>query len=262
MHGHIEDLIDKNVDFIFYPSSSYNLEEEHTDNHFNCPIVAYYGELLKKNNKRLNEDNFKDPFIDLNNINKTAKTLFNMLKKYNIKLSKIKNSIKDGLNSLNTYHQDVINEGNKIIEQARKDNKEIIVLAGRPYHIDKEINHGVDRLINSLDMAVISEDCIAFQEHNKMKLNILNQWTYHSRLYKAAEYVSTQKDMELVHLISFGCGIDAITSDEIRAILENNDKFYTMIKIDEISNLGAIRIRLRSLKAAIEEKEQKNESKK
>ena len=126
----------------------------------------------------------------------------------------------------------------------------IIVLAGRPYHIDPEINHGIHKLITSLGMAVITEDSICKRSETPV-LHVLNQWTYHSRLYRAAEYVTTQPDMQLVQLVSFGCGIDAVTTDEVRSILESRDKFYTQLKIDEISNLGAVKIRLRSLEAAI-----------
>ncbi|MFA6667334.1 MAG: acyl-CoA dehydratase activase-related protein [Bacilli bacterium] len=259
MHGHVEDLLDKNVDFIFYPSASYNIDEGNTDNHFNCPVVAYYGELLKKNNLRLNDDNFMDPFIDLNNLRKSSKTLKKTFKKYNLKESEIYNALKDGMEELNNYHKNIVCEATKIISEARAAKKPIIVLAGRPYHLDPEINHNINKLITSLGMAVISEDALAFYKNEKVKVNVLNQWTYHARLYKAANYVCENKDMELVQLISFGCGIDAVTSDEVRSILEKHDKFYTMIKIDEISNLGATRIRLRSLKAAIEEKASKHE---
>jgi len=259
MHGHVEDLLDKNVDFIFYPSASYNIDEGNTDNHFNCPVVAYYGELLKKNNIRLDDDNFMDPFIDLNNLRKSSKTLKKTFKKYNLKESEIYNALKDGMEELNNYHKNIVCEATKIISEARAAKKPIIVLAGRPYHLDPEINHNINKLITSLGMAVISEDALAFYKNEKVKVNVLNQWTYHARLYKAANYVCENKDMELVQLISFGCGIDAVTSDEVRSILEKHDKFYTMIKIDEISNLGATRIRLRSLKAAIEEKASKHE---
>lgn len=255
-HGHIQSLLEKNVDFIFYPSSSYNIDEKSGDNHFNCPVVAYYGELLKKNNSLLNGTNFYDPFIDLNNFRKTGKTLTKFLKKYGLSYLKVEEALKFGKQNYLKFRQDVFLKGDEIVSQARKLNKEIIVLAGRPYHIDKEINHGIDQLINSLDMAVVSEDYIASKVNGYIKTDVLNQWTYHARLYKASEYVSKIKDMQLVQLVSFGCGLDAVTSDEVRAILERNDKFYTQLKIDEISNLGATRIRLRSLKAAIEEKKE------
>lgn len=261
MHGHIESLLEKKVDFIFYPSSSYNIDEGNTDNHFNCPVVAYYGELLKKNNAALNATNFFDPFIDLNEINKSTKTLYSVLKKYGVKKKDVKSALISGLKKYHHYKDEVFKESQNIVKQARKENKPIIVLAGRPYHLDEEINHGIDKLLNSLDMAVISEDCAARMVSEKVPTHVLNQWTYHARLYEAARYVCTQKDMQLVQLVSFGCGLDAITSDEVRSILENHDKFYTQLKIDEISNLGATRIRLRSLKVAIEEKEDERKKK-
>ena len=145
---------------------------------------------------------------------------------------------------------DVRNYGRKAIQYAEKHGHTVIVLAGRPYHIDPEINHGIDQLINSLGLVVVSEDCVSYLEE-KRKVNVLNQWTYHSRLYAAARYVTRHKNMQLVQLVSFGCGLDAITTDEVRDILEGAHKLYTQIKIDEISNLGAARIRLRSLIAAI-----------
>ncbi len=139
------------------------------------------------------------------------------------------------------------------MEYARANGKRIIILAGRPYHIDPEISHMIDKLITSLDFVVVSEDSL-LPEQGRGKLNVLNQWTYHSRLYNAARYAALHEDTELVQLVSFGCGIDAITTDEVRAILEKSGKIYTQIKIDEIDNLGAVKIRLRSLKAAIEER--------
>ena len=142
--------------------------------------------------------------------------------------------------------------GQKIIDKARAEKNRIILLAGRPYHADPEINHGIDKLITSFDVDIVSEDVVSVNE-KKRTTGVLNQWTYHSRMYAAAEYVSRQKDMNLVQLVSFGCGVDAITTDEVRAILERHNKIYTQIKIDEITNLGAVKIRLRSLLAALDE---------
>ena len=153
--------------------------------------------------------------------------------------------------ALDSFHRDIAAKAEEIIRQAREEGRNIIVLAGRPYHIDKEINHGIHKLITSLGMAVVTEDSVAHLAHTP-HLGVLNQWTYHSRLYRAAQYVTTQPDMQLIQLVSFGCGIDAVTADEVRAILENKGKLYTQLKIDEINNLGAARIRLRSLVAAME----------
>ena len=142
-------------------------------------------------------------------------------------------------------------QGEVIIEKAREKKLPIIVLSGRPYHLDPEINHGINKLITSLGAAVVSEDSVSFHEH-RFRTGVLNQWTYHARLYAAAKYIADQPDMNLVQLVSFGCGVDAITTDEVREILEDEHKIYTQIKIDEITNLGAVKIRLRSLFAALE----------
>ncbi len=249
-HGHIENLLDKKVDFIFYPCMSYNIDEGGSDNHFNCPVVAYYPELLLANNPRLNNDNFVHPYINLNIRKNVIKVLGQALKKYNIK-GRIPAAVDAAYEALERYQNDIASKAREIIEQARAEKRNIIVLAGRPYHVDKEINHGIHKLITSLGMAVVTEDSVAHLARTP-KLGVLNQWTYHSRLYRAAQYVTTQPDMQLIQLVSFGCGIDAVTSDEVRAILENSGKLYTQLKIDEINNLGAARIRLRSLVAAID----------
>lgn len=251
-HGHVENLLDKGVDFIFYPCMSYNLDEGGSDNHFNCPVVAYYPELLLANNPRLNNDNFIHPYMDLNIRKNVEKVLAKVLKKYNIK-GRIPAAVDAAYEALERYHINVAAKAREIIEQARRENRKIIVLAGRPYHIDKEINHGIHKLITSLGMAVVTEDSVAMLAKTP-KLGVLNQWTYHSRLYRAAKYVTTQPDMQLIQLVSFGCGIDAVTGDEVRNILESGGKLYTQLKIDEINNLGAARIRLRSLVAAMEQK--------
>ncbi|MCM1060358.1 MAG: acyl-CoA dehydratase activase-related protein, partial [Eubacterium sp.] len=251
-HGHIENLLDKGADFIFYPCMSYNLDEGDSDNHFNCPVVAYYPELLLANNPRLNNDNFIHPYMDLNIRKNVEKVLAKVLKKYNIK-GRIPAAVDAAYEALERYHINVAAKAREIIEQARRENRKIIVLAGRPYHIDKEINHGIHKLITSLGMAVVTEDSVAMLAKTP-KLGVLNQWTYHSRLYRAAKYVTTQPDMQLIQLVSFGCGIDAVTGDEVRNILESGGKLYTQLKIDEINNLGAARIRLRSLVAAMEQK--------
>lgn len=251
-HGHIENLLDKGADFIFYPCMSYNLDEGGSDNHFNCPVVAYYPELLLANNPRLNNDNFIHPYMDLNIRKNVEKVLAKVLKKYNIK-GRIPAAVDAAYEALERYRINVAAKAREIIEQARRENRRIIVLAGRPYHIDKEINHGIHKLITSLGMAVVTEDSVAALAKTP-KLGVLNQWTYHSRLYRAAKYVTTQPDMQLIQLVSFGCGIDAVTGDEVRSILESGGKLYTQLKIDEINNLGAARIRLRSLVAAMEQK--------
>ena len=251
-HGHIECLLDKGVDFIFYPCMSYNIDEGGSDNHFNCPVVAYYPELLLANNSRLNEKNFIHPYLDLNIRKNVVKVLSKALARYNIK-GKVPEAVEKAYAAMEKHRRDIAGKAKEIIRQARAEGRKIIVIAGRPYHIDKEINHGIHKLVTSLGMAVITEDSVA-QLARTPKLGVLNQWTYHSRLYRAAQYVTTQPDMQLIQLVSFGCGIDAVTGDEVRSILESNGKLYTQLKIDEINNLGAARIRLRSLVAAMEQK--------
>lgn len=252
-HGHIESLLNKNVDFIFYPCMSYNIDEGESDNHFNCPVVAYYPELLIANNPRLNSNNFIYPYMDLNREKNVTSVMYEILKKYGIKKPQVKQAVKKSYEKLADYRNEIFNRGNQTISKARENGQKIIVLSGRPYHIDKEINHGIQKLITSLGMAVVSEDAV-FQYGHYPNPGVLNQWSYHARLYRAAQYVTTQPDMQLVQLVSFGCGIDAITTDEVREILESKGKLYTQLKIDEINNLGAAKIRLRSLVAAMEEK--------
>ena len=252
MHGHIESLLDKGVDFIFLPCESYNLDEHDSVNHYNCPVVAYYSELLKANNERLGDGNFIMPYIDLNERENTVKKLCAALARYRVKRKEAARALKEGFARFYGYHADVRAKGAEIIGKARREGKHIIVLAGRPYHADGEINHGINKLITSLGLAVLSEDAV-FDEADLVNVNVLNQWTYHARLYRAAEYASRHDDVDLVQLVSFGCGLDAITADEVRSILEKNGKLYTQIKIDEINNLGVVKIRLRSMLAAIEE---------
>lgn len=250
-HGHIISLLDKDVDFIFYPCMSYNLDEGNTDNHYNCPVVAYYPELLMANCERLNKENFVYPFLDLNRRKSTIKTLSHTLQNYATK-KQVETAFDKGMAALEQYRLDVQKQGAEIIQLIREKNQQIIVLAGRPYHIDPEINHGIHKLIASLGLAVITEDSVAGLAVSP-DIQVLNQWTYHARMYRAANYVTTQPDMQMVQLVSFGCGIDAITTDEVRRILESGGKLYTQLKIDEISNLGAVKIRLRSLIAAMEQ---------
>ena len=176
------------------------------------------------------------------------------------KASEVKAACKKAYAAYDSYMEEIRREGQSIINQARNEGKRIIILAGRPYHADPEINHGIHKLIAALGFAVVSEDAVASLAPD-FKVNLLSQWTYHQRLFSAAKYASEQKDMYLVHLVSFGCGLDALTTDEVRSLLEHYGHLYTQIKIDEVTNLGAIKIRLRSLIAAIEQsnKEKGNE---
>ena len=258
IHGHIESLLDIGVDFIFMPCESYNLDEHDSTNHYNCPIVAYYPELLKANNERLNDGNFIMPYLDLNEEENTVKKLYAIFKKYGISKKQVRAALGEGFARLESYHADIRAKGDEILQKATAAGKQIVILAGRPYHLDNEINHGINKLLTSLGMAVLSEDSV-FEKGNYVKVNVLNQWTYHARLYRAAEFATRHENVNLVQLVSFGCGIDAITTDQLRAILEKGGKLYTQIKIDEINNLGVVKIRLRSMLAAIEEGKRKKE---
>ena len=250
MHGHIEALLDKKVDRIFLPCSSYNIDEDKGTNHFNCPVVAYYGEVVHSN-MDLGSTPFHYPYLSLEDPRHLAKRLSAEL---GIPRREVLKAVEAGFEELKGYHAKVIKRGEEIVERAHKDGRRIIVLCGRPYHVDGETNHGIDRLILTLGAYVISEDSISYKEEKHEDIRVLNQWTYHARLYDAAYYVREHSDMDLVQFISFGCGLDAVTSDEVREILREKDRIYTMVKIDEITNVGAVKIRLRSLFAALEEK--------
>lgn len=251
-HGHIENLLSKNIEHIFYPCMSYNFDEGISDNCFNCPVVAYYPELLKTNVKELNSNNFIMEYLSLNNKKLLSKKLYEILNETfgDIKQKEVKNALEKAYIEYERYTKDIKQKGEEFIEYAKNNNKKVIVIAGRPYHIDPEINHGIDKVLSSLGIVVLTEDSIELS-HEKPKVNILNQWTYQARLYNAAYYVANNKDVELIQLVSFGCGTDAITSDEVKDILERNNKIYTQLKIDETNNLGAAKIRIRSLLEAI-----------
>ena len=231
------------------------MDEHGGDNHYNCPVVAYYSELLQGNVERLQHMRFLYPYLNINNASRLARGLMQCLHAWRPEISRgeMRAAVKAGLAAREAYVQAVRREGEKAVAIAREKGKRIMVLSGRPYHIDPEINHGIDKLAASLGFAVVSEDSVCHLAA-KPEVQVLNQWTYHARLYRAAEFAAENPDVELVQLVSFGCGVDAITTDEVRAILERRGKFYTQIKIDEITNLGAVKIRLRSLIGALEEK--------
>lgn len=252
IHGHVQWLLDNGITNIFYPCMSYNFDEHLGDNHYNCPVVAYYPEVIAANVKDIESITFFHEFVGIHRPKDFPKKIWAELQKYysGITLKEVKAASAAAYQAYEAYLTKVRAFGRQIIDKARAEKKQIIVLAGRPYHADPEINHGIDKLITSFDVAIVSEDVVSCYE-SKHTTGVLNQWTYHSRMYAAAEFVSRQKDMNLVQLVSFGCGVDAITTDEVRAILERHGKIYTQIKIDEITNLGAVKIRLRSLLAAI-----------
>lgn len=253
VHGHIQTLIDEGAETIFYPCMSYNFDEHLGDNHYNCPVVAYYPEVINNNMKDVQKICFIKEYFGVHMPKYFPQKAYEALSKYfpDLTLNEVRKAAKLAYDEQDKYRKKVIAKGNEIIEKAEKEGKKIMVLAGRPYHIDPEINHGIDKLISSFNVAIVSEDVVS-PRVEKFHTNVLNQWTYHSRLYAAAKYVTTRKDMELIQLVSFGCGVDAITTDEVREILEKEGKIYTQIKIDEITNLGAVKIRIRSLLAAID----------
>lgn len=260
VHGHIIKLIEDKVDAIFYPCMSYNKDEGKSNNNYHCPVVAYYPELIGANVKDIEKISFLNGFIDFNNFKNLSKQLLKMLSEFDVKLNKkdILNALKVAQQEQDKYKKYVIDMGKNAIEYAKDNNKKTVVLAGRPYHVDPELNHGIDKMISSLGFVILSEDCLECDDDVK-DMGVLNQWTYHSRMYQAAKKVTTMKNTELVQLISFGCGLDAVTSDEVKDILVNGGKLYTGLKIDEINNLGTVKIRMRSLLAAMEERGKQNE---
>jgi len=252
MHGHIETLLDEGVDAVFYPCLTYNLDEG-GDNHYNCPVVAYYSQLLRGNMDRLRNVKFLCPFLNVNSSRELSREFLAFLRKsfpeQRFTGGEVKAAVAAGLKAQADCMASIHAEGEKALAFARAHGKRVMILAGRPYHIDPEISHGIDKLAVSLGFVVVSEDSV-FPLADLPRVRVLNQWTYHSRLYRAAQYASEHEDTQLVQLVSFGCGVDAITTDEVRSILEAHGKYYTQIKIDEITNLGAVRIRIRSLLAA------------
>ncbi len=255
VHGHIEQLMAKDIDAIFYPCMSYNIDEGRGDNHYNCPIVAYYPETVANNIPSVKKIDFIYDYLGLHRPKDFAKKMHALLNKHfgGFKLSQVQKAVELAFSEHSDFLRKVRCEAESIVEKARSKGNLIAVLAGRPYHLDSKVNHGIDKLINSYGVAVISEDGISHLTEESHHVAVLNQWTYHSRMYDAAKYIGTQSDMHLVQLVSFGCGVDAITTDEVRSILGRRNKIYTQLKIDEITNLGAAKIRIRSLLAAIEQ---------
>ena len=255
VHGHIINLIEKGVKTIFYPCIMYEKKEfKNQDNCYNCPIVQSYSEAIKLNEDELENNNicYINPFLPLDE-DKLLKRLLEVdeFKKYNFTKNELKLAIKDAFLEQDKFKDDVRKKGEEFLKYIDKHGEKAIVLAGRPYHLDKEVNHGIDTMINSLGLAVLTEDSICHLSKLESNLRVVNQWTYHSRVYHAADVVSRYDNLELVNLNSFGCGLDAIVTDQAEEILRRNNKLYTTIKIDEINNLGAAKIRIRSLIASM-----------
>ncbi|MBU5669432.1 2-hydroxyacyl-CoA dehydratase [Peptoniphilus sp. MSJ-1] len=255
-HGHIEDLIEQGIKFIFYPAVFYEEKQfKNADNTLNCPVVAGYSEVIKNNVDEILNGNIKfmNPFLSFDDRKKLEKRLSDVFK--DIPSSEVKKAVRLAYEEQDRYRMDVLNEGTRILEEIERKGQKAIVLSGRPYHIDPEINHGIPELITSLGLAVISEDAVARNVEIDSRIRVLDQWNYHSRLYRAAKFVGEHDNLELVQLNSFGCGIDAVTTDQVQHILESYNKIYTVLKIDEVSNLGSVKIRIRSLIEAAEKRE-------
>lgn len=260
-HGHIEWLIKNNVDFIFYPCVAYERKEDPgTNNHYNCPIVTSYGENIKNNVEAITsgEVRFENPFLSFESEKIITDRLVELFTEKQISAKEIKAAAHEGWMELEEVRNKIRRKGEEVLAWLEANNKKGIVLAGRPYHIDNEINHGIPELINSYDVAVLTEDSVSHLVRPQRPLIVSDQWTYHSRLYAAATLVSQKPYLELIQLNSFGCGLDAVTTDQVNDILSANGKIYTVLKIDEVNNLGAARIRIRSLLSAVKDRERKN----
>ena len=258
VHGHIVDLVSKEVDLIFYPCIPVDKQEQaHADNNYSCPIVTSYPEAIKNNMDILREKNisFLNPFLPMDHDKRLGQRLYEELKGLGLSKKEVLEAASKAWNERENCRNDIRLKGEEVLAYLRETGRKGIVLAGRPYHIDPEIQHGIASLITEYDIAVLTEDAVAHLGNIQRPLRVVDQWVYHSRLYAAAEFVSTQENLELVQLTSFGCGLDAVTSDQVEEILRGNNKIYTLIKIDEVNNLGAVRIRMRSLKAAMEERD-------
>lgn len=255
VHGHIMDLIRRGIKKIFYPCIPYNINDEThaSDNHYNCPVVASYAENIRGNMDILREKEIKflQPFLPLNNSQRLIERLIEELAEEHLKRNEIEAAVEAAYIELEHYKKDVRKYGQKILERVEREHLTAILLAGRPYHIDPEINHGIPEMIQSYGLPVLSEDMLYHQPAKEEALSIVNQWSYHARLYHAASYAAEHDNITLIQFSSFGCGLDAITTGQVRAILEEHHRLYTMIKLDEVSNLGAARIRVRSLIAAL-----------
>ena len=258
-HGHIEALLKAGVTTIFYPCIPYETKEDpKSNNHFNCPVVTSYPEVLKNNIDALRQDEhirFLNPFLPLYNEKRLGERLHEELNKYwNIPLAEIRAAVRKAKEEAETVKKETQFQGEAAFRRMKEQGLIGVVLAGRPYHLDPEINHGIPELLTGLGLAVLTEDSVAHLGKLPRPLRVVDQWVYHNRLYRAAEFAARQDNLALIQLTSFGCGLDAVTADQVQEITEAHGKMYTLIKIDEGSNLGAVRIRIRSLLAAIRER--------
>ncbi len=256
-HGHIMDLIDKGIRTIFYPCVVYEKKEfKEASNHYNCPIVISYPEVIRNNVEELKRYQVKviAPFLSLEDPKILTERIREEFKDYRVTYQEARKAVAMACREREQYKKDIRTKGEETLSYLRANHQKGIVLCGKPYHVDPEINHGISELIVSYGLAVLTEDSISHLSGLKQKLRVVDQWTYNSRLYRAASLVAQEPCLELVQLNSFGCGLDAVTSDQIAELLASGGKLYTMLKIDEGNHLGAAKIRLRSLIAAMEER--------
>ena len=261
-HGHISWLIKNGVRTIWYPCIPYERNEQpDAGNHFNCPIVTSYAENIKNNVEEIRETNtrFLNPFMAFTNEEVLTNQLIKVMKQeFDINEREVKFAAHAAWTELIQSKKDIEREGEKTIEWLHKNNRHGIVLAGRPYHVDPEIHHGIPDMITSFGIAVLTEDSVSHLAKIERPVIVSDQWMYHSRLYAAASLVKQDDCLDLVQLNSFGCGLDAVTTDQVSDILTGSGKIYTVLKIDEVNNLGAARIRIRSLIAALRVRDKKN----
>ena len=265
-HGHIESLIEQGIKTIFYPCMPYSRKEyDKADNKYNCPIVISYSEVLRNNVEDLKKDSIKfiNPFLPFDTKNLVKRVIeLEEFKEYNFTKDELTKAATAAEKEYQNYKNDIRKKGEETVKYINENNLKGIVLAGRPYHTDPEVNHGIDTLITSLGLCVLTEDSISHLTEAKRPLRVVDQWVFHARLYAAADFVGKQDNLELVQLNSFGCGVDAITTDQVEEILSSYGKMYTLIKIDEVNNLGAIRIRIRSLLASMNKREKEKQEEK
>ena len=260
-HGHVTWLIRQGVPFIFYPALFYERNETpEANNHYNCPIVTSYSENIKNNVEEIGRGDvkFSNPFLAFTSLETATDALIREFP--DIPAEEVRAAALAGWDEMAAAREDMRKKGEEVLSWMEKNHKRGIVLAGRPYHADPEINHGIPELITSYGLAVLTEDSVSHLGHPDRPLIVSDQWMYHSRLYAAASFVRTRDDLDLIQLNSFGCGLDAVTTDQVNDILTGSGKIYTCLKIDEISNLGAARIRIRSLLSAIRVREKKQEA--
>lgn len=260
-HGHVQWLVNQGIKTIFHPSVFYEHQEtKDAQNHFNCPIVVSYTENLKNNVEAVANGEIKyiRPFMAFTSEKTVADRMTRVCREHwNIPEKEVRDAVHKAWEEQLKAKADIRGEGSRVLRQMEQSKGRGIVLAGRPYHVDPEINHGIPELIASYGLTVLTEDSLPIDFNPERPLRVVDQWVYHSRLYSAAEFILKRNDLELIQLNSFGCGLDAVTTDQVNEILETSGKLYTLLKIDEVNNLGAVRIRIRSLIAAMNMRNEK-----